>query len=196
VQRAKGAGIAINLAKRFVSQSPFFLSWSCDFRGRMYDQQAWLGRQKSDFEKALLRFVEGCKLDAKAEQWAAQAVGAAYLGSRGTFLERSQWTYGHAELLEAITDDPIRMASHWEDADEPWQFLQLTIEWTAVVLRKSKPLWQVPVTADSTAPPLANSFQNKAWRSEKSLLLMASIRIRSGKFREDMETRRRNPSCC
>ena len=154
VFRSRGAGIAINLAKRFASQSPFFLSWSCDFRGRMYDQQAWLGRQKSDFEKALLRFAEGCTLDAKAEQWAAQAVGAAYLGSRGTFVERSKWTYDHAELLCAITDDPIRMASQWEDADEPWQFLQLAIEWTAVVLRKSKPLWQVPVTADSTASGL------------------------------------------
>ena len=154
VLRSKGAGIAINLAKRFSSLSPFFLSWSCDFRGRMYDQQAWLGRQKSDFEKALLRFAEGCTLDANSEHWAAKAVGAAYLGSRGTFAERSRWTYEHAELLEAITDDPIGTASQWEVADEPWQFLQLVIEWTTVVLRKSKPLWQVPVTADSTASGL------------------------------------------
>ena len=154
VLRTRSAGIAFNLAKRFASQSQFYLSWSCDFRGRMYDQQTWLGRQKSDFEKALLRFAEGCKLDSRAEEWAARAVGAAYLGSRGTFTERSQWTYDHADLLCAITDDPIRMASHWEDADEPWQFLQLAIEWTNMVLRKTKPLWQVPVTADSTASGL------------------------------------------
>ena len=154
VLRAKSAGIAFNLAKRFVSQSPFYLSWSCDFRGRMYDQQTWLGRQKSDFEKALLRFAEGCRLDTRAEEWAARAVGAAYLGSRGTFSERSKWTYDHGELLEAIADDPIGTASQWEGADEPWQFLQLAIEWTHVVLRKTKPLWHVPVTADSTASGL------------------------------------------
>ena len=152
--RGRSAGIAFSLAKRFVSQSPFFLSWSCDFRGRMYDQQTWLGRQKSDFEKALLRFAEGCKLDTRAEEWAARAVGAAYLGSRGSSSERSNWAYEHRELLEAITDDPIGTASQWEGADEPWQFLQLAIEWTSVVLRKTKPLWQVPVTADSTASGL------------------------------------------
>jgi DNA-directed RNA polymerase len=145
VLRSKGAGIAINLAKRFASQSPFFLSWSCDFRGRMYDQQTWLGRQKSDFEKALLRFAEGCNLDSRAEEWAARAVGAAYLGSRGTFAERSKWAYEHRELLEAITDNPIGMASQWEGADEPWQFLQLAIEWTNVVLRKTKPLCKSPL---------------------------------------------------
>jgi len=154
VLRTRSAGIAFNLAKRFVSQSPFYLSWSCDFRGRMYDQQAWLGRQKSDFEKALLRFSEGCKLDSRAVEWAARAIGAAYLGSRGSFAERSKWTYDHRELLEAITDDPIGTASQWEGADEPWQFLQLAIEWTNVVIRKTKPLWQVPVTADSTASGL------------------------------------------
>lgn len=156
VLRSKGVGIAINLAKRFSSLSPFFLSWSCDFRGRMYDQQAWLGRQKSDFEKALLTFAEGCTLDANSEQWAAKAVGAAYLGSRGTFAERSRWTYDHAELLEAITDDPIGTASQWEVADEPWQFLQLAIEWTLWSYVRANPFGRSPLR--QTAPPPAYSY--------------------------------------
>ena len=78
VEKARSTIAALSLARRFASQSRFYLSWECDFRGRLYDQQAWLGRQKSDFEKSLSRFAEGCTLDERSEEIAAQAVGGAY----------------------------------------------------------------------------------------------------------------------
>mgnify|MGYP001315205401 CR=1 FL=1 len=154
VERARSTMSVLALARQFSKEPRFYLSWECDFRGRLYDQQAWLGRQKSDFEKSLSRFAEGCLLDERSEEIAAQAVGAAFLGSRGTFDERSQWTRSHSQLLEAIADNPIGKATEWEQADDPWQFLQLAIEWVKVVLRKQQKLWYVPITADATASGL------------------------------------------
>ena len=154
VQKSRSAICALSLSRQFISHSRFYLSWSCDFRGRCYDQQTWLGRQKSDFEKSLLTFADGCRLDPKAEDWAAQAVGAAYLGSRGTLQERQQWTRANTELLTAIADNPLAITSRWEIADEPWQFLQLAIEWSKVVIRRTKSRWNVPITAASTASGL------------------------------------------
>ncbi|WP_037990659.1 DNA-directed RNA polymerase [Synechococcus sp. CC9616] len=154
VERARSTMSVLSMARQFSKEPHFYLSWECDFRGRLYDQQAWLGRQKSDLEKSLSRFAEGCLLNERSEELAAQAVGAAFLGSRGTFNERSRWTRSHSQLLEAIADNPIGTATQWEQADDPWQFLQLAIEWVKVVLRKQQTLWHVPVTADATASGL------------------------------------------
>ena len=154
VEKARSTISVLSLARKFASEPKFYLSWECDFRGRLYDQQAWLGRQSSDFEKSLSRFAEGCKLDKRSEEVAAQAVGGAFLGSRGTLSERAAWTRSHSRLLEAIADDPIGTSTKWEQADDPWQFLQLAIEWVKVVLRKQQEKWHVPVTADATASGL------------------------------------------
>ncbi|WP_186545263.1 DNA-directed RNA polymerase [Synechococcus sp. ROS8604] len=154
IEKARSTMAVLSLARKFASEPKFYLSWECDFRGRLYDQQAWLGRQSSDFEKSLSRFAEGCKLDKRSEEVAAQAVGGAFLGSRGTLSERAAWTRSHSRLLEAIADDPIGTSTEWEQADDLWQFLQLAMEWVKVVLRKQQEKWHVPVTADATASGL------------------------------------------
>ncbi len=146
---------AIALAKKFQTEPRFYLSWSCDYRGRMYSQQPLLQPQASDYEKALLTFADGCKLDNRGEYWAAQAVGSARLGSTLPHQDRVNWTYENKELLKAIAEDPIRMTAHWENqADTPWQFLQLALEWNRVVLTRDKPFWDVPIGVDSTSSGL------------------------------------------
>ena len=154
VRKSQRSRTALSLAGRFLKYPRFFLSWSCDYRGRMYSQQSFLHHQSSDFERALITFSDGCKLDESGEQWAAQAIGSARLGSKVSFEERARWTYMSKELIQAIADDPLRLSSQWEGADEPWQFLQLALEWNRVVLKKDKYLWDVPIGADSTASGL------------------------------------------
>ena len=46
------------------------------------------------------------------------------------------------------------MSTQIDQADEPWQFLQLVMEWNRVVLNKDKYLWDVPIGADSTSSGL------------------------------------------
>ena len=145
---------ALNLASKFVNQPRFYLSWSCDYRGRMYPQQSLLHKQSSDVEKALVTFSDGCELDTRGEYWASQAVGSAFLGSKYGYEERTKWTYDNKELLKAIAKDPIAMSSKWEGCDSPWQFLQLCLEWNRVVLNKDKHLWDVPISADASASGL------------------------------------------
>ena len=145
---------AITLARKFLTKPRFYLSWSCDYRGRMYTQQSLLHRQSTDMEKALLTFSDGCELDDRGEYWASQAIGSAFLGSKHGYEERNKWTYDNKELLKAIANDPLSMSGKWEVADEPWQFLQLCLEWNRVVLNKDKHLWDVPISADASASGL------------------------------------------
>ena len=144
----------IPLANRFQREPRFYLSWSADYRSRIYPQQSLLQPQSSDHEKSILTFADGCKLDKRGETWAAQAVGAARLGSKKPFKDRTHWTYDNKELLKAIAQDPLGMSNHIDQADEPWQFLQLVMEWNRVVLNKDKYLWDVPIGADSTSSGL------------------------------------------
>jgi DNA-directed RNA polymerase len=145
---------ALVLADRFLKQPRFYLSWSCDYRGRMYSQQSQLHLQSSDLERSLINFADGCKLDERGKYWAAQAVGSAFLGSKTSYQERNAWTHNNKELIEAIADDPISTSSQWEVADDPWQFLQLCLEWNKVVLKEEKHLWDVPIGADASASGL------------------------------------------
>ena len=154
VTKSQRSRTSVSLAARFLEFPRFYLSWSCDYRGRMYSQQSFLHQQSSDFERALLRFSDGCKLDARGEYWAAQAVGSAFLGTKVSFKKRTDWTYENRDLIEAIANDPISLSSQWENASEPWQFLQLALEWDRVVLKKEKHLWDIPIGADASASGL------------------------------------------
>ena len=145
---------ALNLAGKFLKQPRFYLSWSCDYRGRMYPQQSLLHNHSSDVERALVTFSDGCELDERGEYWASQALGSAFLGSKYGYEDRHKWTQENTKLISAIADDPIRFSSKWEVADEPWQFLQLCLEWNKVVLKKDKHLWDVPISADASASGL------------------------------------------
>ena len=147
---------AINIAQDFKSHDGFYLSWSNDYRGRCYSQQPWLNPQTTEMEKSLLTFAEGSPLTDRGELWAAQAVGAAFVGSTKPFAERTQWTFDNKELIKAVAEDPLGTQSLWtgDDCKEPWTFLQLATEWNDVVLDRSKREWNVPIGADATASGL------------------------------------------
>ena len=120
----------------------------------MYSQQSFLHPQSSDLERAVISFEHGCKLNKRGEEYAAQAVGAAFIGSKVSYEERSKWTYNNKELIQEITKDPLKMNEHWESCDEPWQFLQLAYEFNRVCFLRETNEWKVGIGADSTASGL------------------------------------------
>ena len=56
--------------------------------------------------------------------------------------------------IRRIATEPLSTVTEWEQAKEPWQFLQLCIEWNKVVLTGKEQLWHIPVGADATASGL------------------------------------------
>ena len=153
-QQSVRSTVSINLAQEFLKYPRFYLSWSNDSRGRCYAQQPWLSPHSTDAEKSLLKFADGCKMDKRAEWWAAQAIGAAYLGSRKNLEDRVQWTYDNAELITAVAEDAFTTSDIWSQAKDKWQFVQLACEWHKVVLTKQEHLWHTPIGADATASGL------------------------------------------
>ncbi len=153
IAKSRGTRLAVNIAREYLSEPRFYLSWSCCYRGRFYPQQSFLTEDASDFERSLLTFSDGCKLDKRGEEYAAQAVAEAYIGSKVSYADRSKWTRDNRELIQAIAENPLRVKD-WEHVDKPWQFIQLASEWNRVVLKQGKPLWNVPIGADATSSGL------------------------------------------
>ena len=144
---------AVSLANEYKFKT-FFHSWSCDWRGRFYPQQPWLQPQSTDFEKSLLKFRDGCKLDDDSLYWCKSAIGAAYIGNKISFKERVKWTEDNQELIKQIANDSLGTVNEWAVAKEPWQFLQLCFEWNDVVITGKEKFWKVPIGADSTSSGL------------------------------------------
>jgi len=154
VAKSRGTRFAVNVAREYQNEARFYLSWSCDYRGRMYPQQSYLTQDASDFERALLTFSDGCKLHSSGEEFAAQAVAEASIGSKVWYTDRSKWTRDNKELIQAIAEDPLTHIPQWEEVDKTWQFIQLANEWNRVVLQGTKPLWNVPIGADASSSGL------------------------------------------
>ena len=57
------------------------------------------------------------------------------------------------DLIQAIAENPLRV-KEWEHVNKPWQFIHLASEWNRVVLKQGKPLWNVPIGADTTSSGL------------------------------------------
>jgi DNA-directed RNA polymerase len=81
-------------------------------------------------------------------------VGASYIGSKLSFQERSSWVDQNVDLLAAVAADPAGTYKVWERADDPFLFLALALEWNAVVVEKTQPLWHVPLQFDATCSGL------------------------------------------
>ena len=132
----------------------FYLSWSADWRGRYYSQQAWLQPQSSEVEKALLRFKEGCRLDENGKRWVLIALGAAHEGTKDSLTSRETWSLKNMDLIKRVGADPLSYINDWADADEPFAFLQLCLEWHDVVVTGKEKLWRVGIPSDATASGL------------------------------------------
>ena len=141
-------------AEDYIKETRFYLSWSCDYRGRIYSQQSFFDQQKNDFQRSLVTFADGCRLDDSGFEWASKAIATAYKGSKWTYDQRLLWTKNNTDLIKRIADHPIEAVKIWEEADDPWQFLQLCLEWNAVVITKEKKLWDAPIGVDATASGL------------------------------------------
>ncbi len=90
--KSRNTRLALNVAREYTQEPRFYLSWSCDYRGRMYPQQSFLTEDSNDFERSLITFSDGCKLNERGLEYAAEAVAETNIGSKVSYSDRSQWT--------------------------------------------------------------------------------------------------------
>ena len=129
----------------------WWLSWSYDYRGRVYSQVTSLNPQGTDFDKALLYFAEEGPAD---EAWLAWNCATTAGHDKISHGGRRQWTRDNLELLTAVAHDPVGNLSLWADMAEPWCFLAAATDYVACFVDCTKQTSGLPIGIDATCSGL------------------------------------------
>jgi DNA-directed RNA polymerase len=102
-----------------------------DFRGRVYPKPIFLNNQGADWQRSMLTFAVGKKIDSDSMGWLA-IHGANMFGmDKVSFADRVKFIQDNHGLIMQIGKDPWS-ENWWTKADKPWGFLAFCIEWYKV----------------------------------------------------------------
>lgn len=139
------------VARKYVDEEAFWITWSADYRGRLYPLVTSFTPQGCDFNKSLFYFVEEGPVN---EYWLAFAVATCFGHDKATMTDRVAWTRSNTELITRIAQDPLDTIAEWRQAEEPWCFLASCFEYYACCLAKTKTTSGLPVGIDATCSGL------------------------------------------
>ena len=123
-------GQSLNMAEK-LKDKPFWFSYTCDFRGRIYCTSTTLSTQGADHIKAMIRFRNGKKLGRSGIKWLAINGANKYGYDKVNYNARVRWVIDNKSSIEEVVNNPTgsKARSFLADADKPFQFLAFCYEW-------------------------------------------------------------------
>ena len=143
----KGFVALMERLSRIREHQPFFYTWNCDYRTRIYPVSGLGQPQGAAAERYTLAFANGERLTPAGEVAALRAIGTAWLDSKDSIADRIQWSRDNIELIREIGEHTDRSIELAKDADEPLMMLALCRQW---VRHEAGEVWTAPVYADAT----------------------------------------------
>lgn len=141
---------ALYVANKYKDET-FWIPWSFDFRGRVYPIPTSLSPQGTDFDKSLIVFEEGGKVN---EWWLAFQVATTYGLDKASMEERIDWVNKNHDLLTDLATNPEGTIAFWSKVSEPWCFIAAVLEYYQCVIIKTKKTSNLPVSVDATCSGL------------------------------------------
>lgn len=139
---------ALYVANKFKVEPKWYVPHSFDYRGRIYPLVTALSPQGTDFDKALLYYVDEGPVN---RYYLAFHVATCYGLDKHSMDERIEWVDSNTEKIKAIAEDPLGNLSLWADAEEPWCFLASAYEYYVCCIAQSKDTSGLPCGIDATA---------------------------------------------
>lgn len=140
---------------KFLNGYPFWLSYHCDWRGRLIPNQHF-NFARQDHVRAMFRFANGLPLGTDGLYWlkvhVANSHGAA---DKLWFNQRAQWTDDNWSLIERVAGDPVATFQEWRDVDKPFAFVAACRELVAAS-RDPHFITHLPVSFDGRANGIAH----------------------------------------
>lgn len=123
-------GKTVWLAEKYGS-TPMYFPQELDFRGRIYPKPVFLNNQGSDWQRSILKFADGKKVDDDGMFW-LMVHGANMWGlDKVAYGKRIQFVQDNSNAILKVGRDPLS-DNFWTSADKPWAFLAFCIEYAAV----------------------------------------------------------------
>jgi DNA-directed RNA polymerase len=110
---------------------PFWFTYSCDFRGRVYCNSPRLSPQGPDHIKGLIEFNSGKPLGREGVRWLAINGANKYGYDKVDYNDRVRWVMDQRDAIRSFVGDPFssRSRSFIAGADKPFQFAAFCYEW-------------------------------------------------------------------
>ncbi|MCP4852574.1 MAG: hypothetical protein GY900_12695, partial [Actinomycetia bacterium] len=114
-----------------IGDDPFWFTYSCDFRGRLYCNSPLASMQGEDHLKAMIRFKEGKVMGERGLHWLAVHGANKYGYDKVPYADRVRWVHDHRDDIQEVVRFPTgsRALSFLRGADKPFQFLAFANEW-------------------------------------------------------------------
>jgi DNA-directed RNA polymerase len=129
--------------------TPCWFAHDLDDRGRVYTVNRVASHQGQDYEKAAVSFRGGEQLDVDGFEWLLWGMAGHWGTGRAGWAERVAWGMRHLEMAVAVADAPLDQLDLWQDAKDPWQFLQAARAVASWLDDPSRPIG-CPVRMDQT----------------------------------------------
>lgn len=122
-ERSKQVAVAktIWLGEKFL-RSDMYFPQECDFRGRIYPRPVFLQPQGADWQRGMLTFARGKRLDDDGMRWLHIHGANCWGNDKVSFNDRIAWTEEYAPMIFRCARDPWGN-TEWQGADKPFSFL-------------------------------------------------------------------------
>jgi DNA-directed RNA polymerase len=150
LKRDKGIVLKDVATAAELGDSPFYLTYNCDRRGRIYAIPHFnYGRE--DHVRSLFKFHEGLPLDTSGMEWleihCANCQGDT---AKMPLAVRRVWARMNRRLIREIRTNPFKTFDKWMDADKPFQFVAACLELVAAWANPGNFVRRLPISFDGT----------------------------------------------
>lgn len=114
-----------------IGDKPFWFTYSCDFRGRLYCNSPLASLQGEDHLKAMIQFNTGKPVGEQGMRWTAIHGANKYGYDKVDYDARVSWVSDNEQAIRETVSNPTSSAarSFISQADKPFQFLAFCFEW-------------------------------------------------------------------
>ena len=139
----------VSIAKE--CSSPFWLTYNCDERGRIYPLQHF-NYTREDHIRGMFKFANGKPLGLDGLEWleinCANCEGST---KKKPWPERHNWVANHREKILKIAADPEGTFELWRKADKPFRYVAACIELVAALsVPTDEFITHLPIELDGT----------------------------------------------
>ena len=108
--------VRLELAKDLLKTKIFYHVYTLDFRGRAYSICELLSPQSSDFDRGLIRYAKGRKLNKRGQRWQKINLANLFDQDKLSFEERIKWVDDNWEMIKRVSDDPYENREWVDDS--------------------------------------------------------------------------------
>jgi DNA-directed RNA polymerase len=138
----------------FLLGEPFWLSYHCDWRGRLIPNQHF-NFVREDHVRAMFRFANGVPIDDEGRYWLkVHAANSHGQTDKDWFGDRVAWADKNRSLIERIAADPVATFQEWRDVDKPFAFVAACRELVAAGDKNF--ITHLPISFDGRANGIAH----------------------------------------